>query len=216
MPKLPDPPSIDALRALGPSLVRVDRGTPLARVYFRGGPHPSTWNAFRYFGPTNARFDHHLPDPTGEPCLQARGILYAAGSMAPGALAVCLAEVFQQTRAIDTRSREPWFVVFDLARDITLLDLRGLWTTRAGASSAIASGPKLRARRWSANIFEAFPQIDGLIYASSMGGNADALALYERARDALPIDPQLNRGLADPLLRKPVNIAAEAIGYVLD
>jgi hypothetical protein len=215
MAKFPEPPAIADLVAIGPDIVRLHEGTALARLFFRGGAHPVGWDEFRFWGPGPSRFDHHLPGADGEARVQDRGILYAAGASGPGALAVCVAEVFQATRIIDLRDRAPWFATFRVSRPLSLLDLRGLWPTRAGASSAIASGPKGRARRWSQRIYEAYPEIDGLLYPSSMGGNADALALYERARDALPAAPAFHRALADPSLRAPLFAAAKAIGYAI-
>lgn len=55
--------------------------------------------------------------------------------------------------------------------------------------------------------------IDGLIYPSSMAGGGDAIALYERAGQALPSEPILDRLLADPALTMALLKAAEAIGY---
>ncbi|WP_138469566.1 hypothetical protein [Poseidonocella sp. HB161398] len=215
MAKFPNPPSAERLAALGPALAIWRAGTPLGRIYFRGGDHPTDWSAFRRWGPAGSRFDHHLPDPAGRGCLQSRGILYAAGSAAPGALSVCAAEVYQATRLIRAEADEPWFAVFPTARDLTLLDLTGLWPTRAGASMAISSGPKARARAWSRAIYDAYPEIDGLLYGSSMAGNAPVLALYERAGDSFGPAPLFNRALADDALYPSLSAAAARIGYAL-
>jgi hypothetical protein len=216
MPKFPEPPPIAKLREIGPDLLTLKPDTALARIFFRGGNHPAVWDEFRFWGPGQARFDHHLLDAAGKPTLGPRGIFYAAGAGGPGALAVCLAEVFQETRIIDPLDRAPWFVVFRTARALDLLDLRGLWPTRAGASAAISSGSKARARRWSQAIHAAYPALDGLVYTSSMGGGADAYALFERARPALPARPAFHRALADPALAAPLLAAAAAINYGLD
>lgn len=215
MAKFPEPSSVFELRALGPEILHLSPATPLARIFFRRGDHPVTWDEFRFWGPAQSRFDPHLPDSAGKPIVGPRGIFYAAGSGKPGALAVCLAEVFQETRIIDTTDRAPWFVVFKTTRQLDLLDLRGLWPTRAGASTAINSGAKTRARRWSQAIYEAWPTLDGMIYPSSMAGNADAFALFERANTALPTTPQFHRSLADPALSTPLLSAAEAINFGL-
>lgn len=216
MPKFPEPPPVATLREIGPDVLTLEPRTALARIFFRGGEHPVAWDQFRFRGPGNGRFDHHLPDAAGKPTPGPRGIFYAAGAGGPGALAVCLAEVFQETRIIDPLDRAPWFVVFRTARALDLLDLRGLWPTRAGASAAISSGSKARARRWSRAIHAAYPDLDGLVYASSMGGSADAFALFERARTALPAKPVFHRALADPALGAPLITAAAAINYGLD
>jgi len=44
----------------------------------------------------------------------------------------CLAEVFQRRRSIDVGRREPWLVGFETGADLRLLDLTGVWPTRAG------------------------------------------------------------------------------------
>lgn len=216
MAKFPEPPPPDTLsRALrrDADIALLRAGTPLGRIFMQGGDYPVAWNTFRHWGPTSARFDHHGTDGAGQPHRQARGILYAAGAASPGALAVCVAEVFQETRIVDRAGRSPAFAVFRLRTDVHLLDLRGLWPTRAGASLAIASGPRSRARRWSQAIYTAFPDISGLIYPSSMAGGGDAVALFERAKEALPVEPIFRRDLADPALRPALLTAANAIDY---
>src|SRR5688500_10965621 len=98
MPKFPEPPATLALTA---QLKPFPAGTLCWRIYFGAGPHPISWDGFRFFGPTAARFDHH-DDP---PAVQAKGVLYAASSAV-----TCLAEVFQATRVIDRNHRQPWLV----------------------------------------------------------------------------------------------------------
>lgn len=147
--------------------------------------------------------------------LQRRGILYGAGGHAAAGL-VCLAEVFQKKRFINRENGAPWLVVFATTRTLRLLDLCGLWLTRAGASTALASGPRPRARAWSRAIYAAYEEIDGLWYPSSMTGHAPALALYERAQDAVPETPLFNRALADPALDSLVQNAARSLNYRLD
>jgi hypothetical protein len=181
-------------------------GTLLVRIYSRGGAHPVDWNAFRFYGPLDARFDHHGPPPS----LQARGILYAA------TLAVtCLAERSQAARTIDPYTGEPWLAAFRLRRAVRLLDLTGAWPTRAGTSMAINSGQRPRARRWSQAIYAAYPQAEGIWYGSSMYGNAPAVALYERAQSALPHTPEANRAPADAVLQISLENAALELNYAL-
>ena len=93
MAKFPEPPSpADLAKRTAPEVKTVDAGTSLSRVYFRGGPHPTTWRQFRAYGPVpSGRFDHHQPPPRRK----ERAILYAAIE-AP----TCLAEVFQETTGI--------------------------------------------------------------------------------------------------------------------
>ena len=165
-----------------------------------------TWQAFRAFGPVAARFDHHSPPPR----VQERKILYAAGSPL-----TCLAEAFQDTRNIDAQHNEPWLVGFATTQELHLLDLTGLWPTRAGASMAINSGQRARARRWSQAIYEAYPAVQGLWFPSSMQSNQPAVALYERAEASLPAAPFFHRALADPLLLTILENAATVLGYTL-
>jgi hypothetical protein len=127
----------------------------------------------------------------------------------------CLAEVFQLTRTIDATAHEPWLVGFMLSENLRLLDLIGTWPTAAGASSAINSGSRSRARRWSQVIYEAYPAVQGLWYASSMYGHAPAVAPYERAENALPLEPSFHRALDDPALYRTLRNLARAIRYRL-
>ncbi len=207
MPKFPQPPAIGELARIAPDLVTLPAGTELWRVYFRGGARAAAWHTWRTYGPVRgSRFDHHLPPPRA----QERGILYAA-ARGP----TCVAEVFQQTRLIDRTTRDPWLAGFATAADLLLLDLTGLWPTRAGASMAIGSGPRPRAQHWSRAIYAAYPRVHGLLYCSSMHGNAPAVALYERARPALPTTPFFHQPLAAPALLLPLQHAALALGYGL-
>ena len=210
MAKLPEPPSVAMLRRVPPAVATLQAGTKLWRIYFRDGSHPTTWDRMRYYGPVrSARFDHHL-DPPG---VQVRGILYAATG--DDAIATCLAEVFQDTRLVDTRRNEPRLAAFALARDVSLLDLGGKWPTVAGASANINSGPRPRCRRWSRTIYDAYPKLMGLYYASSMNGNEPAVALYERASKAIPRLPLFNRPLSDATLLLPLENKAAELGYDL-
>lgn len=206
MPKLPLPPPISDLARIPPAWSVVPAGTTFYRVYFRAGSYPGVWNRLRYYGPTSARFDHHEPPPRVQP----RGVLYAAGHPRTP-----LAEVFQARRTIDARRDEPWLVGFRPVTDLRLLDLTGLWPTRAGASMAINSGLRATTRRWSSAIYEAYPDADGLWYGSSMDANAPCVALYERAQPALPARPGFHRAFADDILRAFMETCAEALGYRL-
>ena len=212
MAKLPKPPAVEALSKLGAETVRVPAGTRWWRIYFRAGSHPTTWSELRSFGPTSARFDHHPEPPDLHPEL---GILYAA--LDP---LTAIAEAFQKgglrgRRTIDRRQAAPWLVGFDLAEELSLLDLTGEWPTRAGASQAIASGRRDHARHWSRSIHSAFPELAGLRYRSSMNAGREAFALYERGAAALPAEPAVHRALCDPLLDSLVRQAATSFGYHL-
>ena len=212
MPKFPDPPGVDALRLAEPAVKTLEKGTILARAYFTGGDHATRWNEFRHYGPTNARFDHHLFDPRGEPGLQGRSILYCAA-----AADTCFAEVFQETRRINRTRRAPWLAVFVLARNVQLLDLTGAYPTRAGASMAINTGHRGRARAWARCFYEAYLDLEGIYYPSSMNGNEPAIALNDRGEQSgcLPAHPELNRALSDDALLDVLKHSAVRLGYGL-
>jgi hypothetical protein len=207
--KLPLPPPKEDLVRIGAEIHPLQAGTVIWRIYAQGGPHPTTWNQFRAWGPTSARFDHHLPPPG----LQDREILY--GAIGADAAATTIAEVFQETRTVDrARNAYTWVAIRTVA-DLHLLDLTGNWPTRAGASMALASGPRPRARLWSAAIHEAYPEVDGLIYSSSMNRNEPCVALYERARRAMPRYPSFNRTFSDPALLGMLKNPCAQLGYKL-
>lgn len=210
MAKLPEPPPAAAMRSIPPDVELLPAGTRLYRIYFRGGRHPGGSGRFRNFGPLpDARFDHH-PDPAG---VHERAILYAA--VWEDAVATCVAEAFQEGRLVDTRRRDPQLAAFSLTEDVPLLSLRARWPTRAGAPANINSGPRPRYRRWSRAIYEAYPDVSGLLYASSMNGNRPAVALYERAARVLPEAPDFNRPLSDAALLVPLERKASSLGYDL-
>src|SRR4051812_28383597 len=187
MAKFPEPPR--SLAAVAPDIATLPSGVQLWRVYETAGDYPVAWNDFRFFGPTNSRFDHHdLPAQQ-----QGKGILYAAAHPLTS-----IAEFFQATRTIDRFANAPWLVAFQLGNPPPLLDLTGDWPTKAGASMAINSGPRPRARRWSQVIYASYPGVAGLLYASSMHANKASVAFYERAKAALPGAPSFNRALSDP------------------
>ena len=211
MAKLPREPDPQRLRALEPALFHLDRQTPLYRVYRRGGRYPSGWKQPRHFGPV-ARFDHQSDDEDGAPRLQDRGVLYAAGDVA-----TALAESFQHTRRRILRSRDrPWLAAFEVVEPVPLLDLTDTFCVRAGASMKLSSGPFAFSQRWARGFFEAYPDVAGLRYPSSMTGRPNVV-LYERADldRVLPAAPLLNRALDDPLLRDVLASVAIEIGYGL-
>ncbi|MCB1675778.1 MAG: RES family NAD+ phosphorylase [Halioglobus sp.] len=211
MAKFPEPPGIDALRTIPPVLHILTPGTTMTRLCFAGGDHPTTWDAFRYYGPTISRFDHHLPDGQGRAQVQDRGIMYLATG--PQAIPTCLAEVFQATRLIDRQSRHPVLSGFPLCAELTLLELTGPFATAIGASMALHSGPRPRAQRWAQQLYEAYPAIDGLLYSASMYGNTPAVALFERGARAIPARPVFHRELRDTVMANILTETGRLIGY---
>jgi hypothetical protein len=204
---LPHPPPVADLRKIGPEVHVLPRGAVVWRVYFRAGSYPSTWNAFRSYGPTGARFDHHDEPAALHP---VKAILYGADS-GP----TCLAEVFQDTRVVDRGRDQPALAAFQLMQDVSLLDVTGAWPTRAGASMAIGTGSRKRAREWSRTIYDAYPQLAGIRYGSSMNANRPAFAFNERASAALSGAPLLDLPLSHPGLAVLLARAARRFGYRL-
>jgi hypothetical protein len=211
MAKFPNSPGASALAGITPTLTTLPAGSALARVYYTSSAHPLAWNQFRSFGPLNFRWDH-LPTIAGEPREQGPTVYYAAANAV-----TCLAEVFQATRRIDRVYQAPWLVIFNTLRALSLLDLTGDFATRMGASMAIHSGSRGRARGWARDLYEAFADAEGLVFASSMHGGAPAFALNERALRAtmFPPHPEFHRALADDVLLDPLKHAAQALGYAL-
>jgi hypothetical protein len=212
MAKFPNSVGVEALSQLAPALITLPAGATLARVYYSRVSYAQAWNQFRYYGPLNSRWDHHAPDAAGRPKHQERGIYYAARDAK-----TCLAEVFQATRRIDRVYQAPWLVVFETVAPVVLLDLTGDFATRMGASMAIHSGSRGRARGWARDLYEAFPQTQGILYAASMHGGRPAVALNERALKGplFPAHPLFHRALSDDTLLDPLKHAARDLGYAL-
>ena len=207
MAKLPQSPDHERLRAVTPSLITLDVGV-YYRIYYRAGPYPTLWNRFRQFGPVS-RFDHHWLDEAGRPFLQQRGILYAATD-----IPTAVAEFFQHNRwRINRARRRPWLVAFELNSEMVLLNLTDTFCVRVGASMKLVSGPFRYAQNWSRGFYDAYPQIHGLYYPSSLT-NHPTVALYERA-DIASAETRFHRSLDDSLMLKPLILIAEEIGYGL-
>lgn len=167
--------------------------------------HPMRWDELRTFGPLlTARFDPWLPPPKER---APDGVAYF-GTDVP----TCLAEVFQDTRHVNTGRRGLQLTAFVPARPLRLLDLRGSWPIKVGASHLINSGPRRRCRVWAHALREAYADADGLAYTGMAG--RDCATLW--ARGAFPDAPDFSRPLSDPALASRVADACSQIGYALD
>jgi hypothetical protein len=105
-----------------------------------------------------------------------------------------------------------------MLRVLEVLDLTGDFATRMGASMAIHSGSRARARGWARDLYQAFPAAQGILYAASMHGGAPAFAFNERALEGgplFPAHPDFHRALADDAMLDPLKHAARSLGYAL-
>ncbi|MCY3839848.1 MAG: RES family NAD+ phosphorylase [Gammaproteobacteria bacterium] len=205
---VPQHPDLDRLESTEPQWHSVEPGELLWRVYFRSGEHPSRWNQFRVFGPTDARFDHHLEDSPGA----GRAVMYLASSPV-----TCLAEVFQKTRTIHRTHRRGALVGFATTARVKLLDLRGTFPTRIGASMGLMTGARSVARSWARGLYAAYPEAQGFAYPSSMHANATVVVLNDRAdpEATLPRSPGFHKALDDPSMITVLKNAARELGYVI-
>jgi hypothetical protein len=213
MAKFPEPPGVERLKNLTSVTKTLSAGFRVYRIFRASGAHPVYWNTFRYFGPTSARFDHHFTDPKGNPQVDKRGIMY--GVVGDEAVPTCLAEVYQNARTIDRKLGSPVLCAFTLTERLFLLDLTGPFATQIGASMAINTGTRKRARRWAQQLYDAFPNVHGIYYPSSMYGNNPAIALFEGAAHALPASAVIHRQLDDPELISVIRGTAWDIRYTV-
>jgi hypothetical protein len=216
MARLPQPPAPAALRSLlreDEDVVAVHSGTSLVRIFVAGGAHRQRWNSFRYTGPLpHGRYDPHPPGPDGRPAdSENNGVLYFGLSVRTS-----LAEVFQATATVDRVTRRPHLVVFRPRRTLRLLDLSGLWPTRAGASQEISSGAKVVTQAWARAIRAAHPDFDGVWYRSSMDSGDPAICLWDKpAGTAIPPAPDVLLPLDHPGLDLPLARLCDKLNYTL-
>ncbi len=174
--------------------------------------HAATATGFRSYGPL-LRFDHHRGREDGEPGDDVeRGTYYAAMT-----LSGCLVEVFGDTGVVDLGSHQVASPI--LRRDLCLLDLRRSGAMRAGTKAAIAKVPdRSLSQAWSRHFYETpevYSDLDGVIYLNAHN-DEDAIALYERASDALECPPERVMRLDDEALRAAVLEAADDNDLVVD
>ncbi|HET9143391.1 RES family NAD+ phosphorylase [Actinophytocola sp.] len=216
MARLPQPPEPAALRSLlrpGEDVLSLAAGTRLVRIFAAGGRHRQRWNTFRRFGPMpHARFDPQPLGPDGLPATSPnQGVIYFGLSARTS-----VAEVFQASSIVDRSTRRPQLVVLRPRRTLRLLDLAGLWPTRAGASQEISTGPKIVTQAWARAIRAAHPDLDGLWYRSSMDSGDPAICLWDPlSGTALPAEPDVLLPLDHPGLDLPLARICAQLGYML-
>ena len=186
-----------------PQHARLPAGSDLYRIY-NPTRHGGTPLGFRFVGPL-VRFDHHVGGSTD------RGSYYAAPS-----LESCVVEVFGDLGVVtfdEFRVMKPL-----LHCELVLLDLRARGAMRAGTVAAIASADYGLSQAWSRYFYEqpeAYGEIDGLLYANAHNG-ADAVALYERAQNALDCATEREWRLDDPAIETEVRRIAHANNLLVE
>lgn len=204
--KLPLPPRAEQLRYQPEHLHEHDAEAVLWRVHRTSGEHIVPWDRLRYCGPSATMpFDPHEPPPR----TQDRGVSYAALTVP-----TALAEVFRQTRVINSRRGAPYLTAWSPTRALTLLDVTGTWPIQAGGSHVINTGRRDYCRAWARAIHRAWPDVDGLWHHSAMTGG-DAVALLTHAGDSFPARPMLSLPLDHPGLRGHLLAAAAQLNYRL-
>jgi hypothetical protein len=132
-------------------------------------------------------------------------------------LSGCLVEVFGDTGVVDLRRHRVAAPI--LRRGLRLLDLRRNGAMRAGTKAAVAKvSDRSLSQAWSRHFYEKaeiYGEVDGLIYLNAHN-DEEAIALYERAFDALECPPERVAGLDDETLRPAVLEAADDNGLVVD
>lgn len=203
----PPPPQ----RRPNPLFHTLPAGTCLVRL-FDPSRYGATATGFRSYGPL-LRFDHHRERVDGQPGHDGeRGIYYAATTL-PG----CLVEIFGDTGVVDLHRHHVASPI--LKRDLCLLDLRRNGAMKAGTKVAIAKvADRSLSQAWSRHFYEktqVYGDVDGLIYLNAHNDD-EAVALYERAADALDCPPERVIELDDEALRAAVLEAADDNGLVVD
>lgn len=190
----------------------------VVRIYAAGGPFATTWNAFRRFGPVSSmRFDHQPPPRRPHP---TRGVIYGAGRWASATgfvdpLEVAVLESFPDG-VVDRRTNDPRLVVWKPERSLRLLQLSdSSWLARAHGNAALLTGARGVARMWSRAVYREYPNIDGLIWSSSVLQSGRSIMLYERADDGLPAAPSSDRPLTEKFLQPALARIAGQYGLTL-
>lgn len=235
MSALPAPDASKFPHPLPQSAVRtLPAGTIFGRIYDAGGAHAARWHELRHFGPTGSRFDHH-PDPVGH--YPDHAVTYVTPQIVvppetavQSLLLICVSECFSDRGVIErggvgvggAGGTQPRFVLFATTREITLLDLvDSTWVTDVGGNGQINTGDRSLSRPWARAIHQTYPDADGVFYRPRTIAQrpqlpeARAVALWERAEDALPVSPITDVELSSPGLTVTLESYAKTLGLGL-
>jgi hypothetical protein len=177
----------------------------LWRIHRTTGEHVLPWNVLRTYGPLPTM--RYEPHPGPPPAVTDDGVLYATTDVETG-----LAEVYQTTRVIDTRTSAPTLTAWEPRRALRLLDLSGTWLLRNQASSALLAAPGSTCQAGSRAIYRTWTDLDGLHVPSTMTGRINVV-LWTAAADSFPDAPSFTRPLSHPLVWSIVKAAAMEIRY---
>lgn len=122
------------------------------------------------------------------------------GPGAADAIAEFLEDAAGRVGPIDRVAATRAITAFSLTSPLHVLDLDSGWVTKAGGNQAITSGHH--------------PDVQGLGYRAAVFGPGVCIALWERAKSAIPAGNDLDRVLADPAMDDPVAEAAERLGAI--
>lgn len=217
---LPDTKRFPALQS---NHIRVlPTGHLLGRIHSQAGSHPTTWDEFRRYGPTTARFDHQ-PLPRGTHA--TRAVLYAApqlshkGTVSLPLLRTCVAEVFRDRGVIEMGRNCPYFVLFKTVRELRLLDvIDSDWVTLAGGNGAISAGLRSASREWARAVYRHYKgadRLDGIFYGCANIPPARSILLFEHAKNTMPAKPEVHLPLTHPALRAELEHYANELGLDL-
>ena len=156
------------------------------------------------------------PDPGRESDPAASAPLSPMESVVGGPFAAALLEVFQAQRMIRRSLGSPVLAMFEIARPLRLLDLAdGDWIAVAGGNAAISSGDRSRSRAWARAIAARYPELDGVVSASSLVPSARVATLWSPAATALPRHPLALLPLDRDELTGVIDAIADRYGYAL-
>jgi len=189
-----------------PKWFTAEAGTRFVRMY-----DPSQFNAtplgYRSHGP-HKRFDHHNEGPPTDDV--DHSILYAGKTFSG-----CLVEIFGDTKVVRCGKWE--LAVFEIERELSLLDLRGDGALRAGSVAALCKdSDHSLSQKWSRYFYQntfLYNEIDGLIFGNAHNDEL-ALALYERCESCLKLIS--NIPLASKNLRYSLLKIASDLGFVIE